>query len=122
MTSVYMPTSDHERLQLETLTELEASHDEDLGDTFIRADFSVVMDPKLDRIGYVNPHVNNRAQLLLFLDRYDLTDVWRVQNSKARAFSSSRGHKHADNWDLYICSSNLPGCHFRYAPSFLFFF
>lgn len=95
--SVYMPTADHERIQLETLKDLEDALElEEESEIFIGGDFNVALDPNLDRKGYKHPNIHNvsfRDQLILFLERLNLTDVWRIQNPSKRAFSWSRGQK-----------------------------
>lgn len=117
--SVYMPTSDHENRQIEILGELEEALEDDQGsDLFVGGDFNVAMHPELDRQGYVRPQIHNtsfRGLLIQFLDRLDLLDAWRIQNTGKRNFSWSRAHKMA-RLDYIFASSSFLGILKAQAP------
>lgn len=122
--SVYMPTSDREKIQIEVLEELTEILLSDDGDSIVvGGDFNVALHDSLDRSGYVNPEIPNklfRSQLLSFLDLLDLQDIWRNQNPSAQAFSWVRSEKLA-RLDYIFAPNSFPGqikaaqpipCHF----------
>lgn len=110
--SVYMPTSDKEKIQIEVLDELRDALDGDENDLIlVGGDFNVALHDSLDRSGYVSHTIPNkifRSRLTGFLDSFDLLDIWRVQNPTTRDFSWSRSDKLA-RLDYIFAPSSFPG-------------
>lgn len=110
--SVYMPTADKERAQLEVLEELNSVLDEEDGDIiFLGGDFNVAMHDSLDRSGYVAPQIPNksfRTRLSDFLEHLDLQDVWRIQHPTMQSYTWSRSEKLA-RLDYIFASASFPG-------------
>lgn len=109
--SVYMPTSDQESQQINILNELDKKlEDSQETEIFIGGDFNVAMHSNLDRQGYVHSQIHNpsfRAQLIHFLEKQDLIDIWRIQNQQKKNFSWSRAHKMARLDYIFLPSSFL---------------
>lgn len=110
--NIYMPTSDKEKRQIETLEELNESLDpNDTPHLFVGGDFNIARDSSLDREGYVHPNIPNtlfRSQLNLFLERADIGDTWRIQNSTTKEFTWSRSGKFA-RLDYLFAPLTFPG-------------
>lgn len=110
--NLYMPTSDKEKWQVETLEELHETLDpHDAPHLLVGGDFNIAMNPSLDREGYVHENIPNiffRSELNHFLERVDIGDIWRIQNPTAREFSWSRSGKLA-RLDYLFAPLSFPG-------------
>lgn len=110
--NIYMPTSDKETNQTETLQELTRKLSIAGEDTLIiGGDFNVALDANLDRRGYIHPNIPNvrfRDRVQDFLENFDMIDLWRVQNPGIRDFTWSRVDKFA-RLDYLFCPDSFPG-------------
>lgn len=95
--NVYFPTSDKEKLQIDTLKELESHLDsQEDPHVFLGGDFNVALDEVLDREGYISHNIPNslyRSELNHLLEKNDLGDIWRTQNPSLKDFTWSRTGK-----------------------------
>lgn len=112
LVNLYMPTSDKEKCQISTLKELFDSLDsDDNSHLFAGGDFNLARDADLDREGYAQAHITNtlfRVELDHFLERFDLGDVWRIQNPLKKQFTWSRSAKLA-RLDYLFAPLSFPG-------------
>lgn len=111
--SIYMPTANREKLQIEILEELHSLLQQDGGTSHIilGGDFNVSIDPLLDQKGYANDDIPNkkfRTELLEVLERFDLSDLWRIQNPKSNSHTWSRSG-HFSRLDYFFSPNNFPG-------------
>lgn len=110
--NLYMPTSDRESEQIEVLDSLAFSLDRDEGEYLVvGGDFNVALHQDWDRAGYSHPDIPNRryrTHVQEFLEKFDLEDIWRIQNPNVQVFSWSRANKFA-RLDYIFCSDSFPG-------------
>lgn len=110
LVNVYIPVSNQERTQIQTLRNLIAVLDLYIGeDIILMGDWNVIFNPILERItdspsGIFNP--NFLREMESFLDAFALVDVWRDHNPEAKLFTFYSG-RHASRLDYIFASNHL---------------
>lgn len=110
--NVYMPTADKERVQIQSLQNLEGVLSVYAGENMVvMGDLNTCFDPELDRLNHVGASIANpsfRAELNSFNEAFSLVDVWRIQNPGKQGFTWYRLAK-ASRLDYILCSDHLLG-------------
>lgn len=108
--SIYAPTQDKPREQLDTLEKMEQLLEElESTNVIIGGDFNCVMDPVLDK-NTPNPchpaSAATRSKIQAFKEEWTLTDIWRARNQGKRGFTFRRGN-YSSRLDMLLISAHL---------------
>lgn len=108
--SVYAPTQDKQRQQLQFFEELEDSLAQLQGlNLILGGDFNVILDPKIDKNQVGGGHSQSdpgRNALKSLLDERNMVDVWRMRNPLKRAYKFRRG-AYSSRLDFFLTSPFL---------------
>lgn len=93
--SIYAPTQDKPREQLETLNTLE-EHLEGLSSTniVVGGDLNCFLDPRIDRNSQVTSPYHTelcRNKIFSIMESWAICDIWRLRNPGKRGFTFRRG-------------------------------
>lgn len=108
--SIYAPTQDKPRQQLEFLEEMEDFLSQLNGvNLMLGGDFNVILDPKADKNQAGPGHYQSelgRNALTSLMDEWSLVDIWRVRNPQKRSFTFRRG-SYSSRLDYFLTNSYL---------------
>lgn len=108
--SIYAPTQDKPREQLETLEKLEQFLQEmESTNIIIGGDFNFIFDPNLDKNSSSPSHPAaraTRAKITTMQDDWALVDIWRIRNPTSKNYTFRRGN-YASRLDFFLISAHL---------------
>lgn len=110
--SFYAPTQDRPADQVSALDDLEHILENSNASNYIIAgDFNCFMNPSLDRNSHSTSAAHSevvRDRVRLFLDDWDLCDLWRIRHPTRKGFTFHRG-RYASRIDYFMLSNHLAG-------------
>lgn len=108
--SIYAPTQDKPREQLETLEKMEGFlQDLESTNILIGGDFNSILNPSLDKNTSTPSHPASepiRAKIKALQDDWNLVDIWRIRNPTRKSYTFGRG-SYSSRLDLFLISTHL---------------